>query len=132
MLEKRNFPNVIFAKFVEFVEEKNTGGVTLDSMTLAAVIAGPIILVCLFFMIVLCVIQRRRRRPPQTRPPGDDAEDPMMPTGQSLHHLLEEWSYSGSGSGGLQTSMADVCVPKKKQYCKNARKLLHEGYMCLW
>ena len=84
--------------FVETYKEDET----LGTVELAALIAGPICLLCIIAMVALYVIQQRRindmRRLPYEHS-GVESNSLLMPSQQTLHELLDEWSNSGSGSG---------------------------------
>lgn len=68
---------------------------------MAALIAGPVCFICIIAMVVFYVKQQRRfndiRRIPYE--PGVESNSLLMPSQQTLHELLDEWSNSGSGSG---------------------------------
>ena len=85
-----------------FVESPYKEGETLGTVELAAVIAVPICLLCIIAMVALYVIQQRRindmRRLPYEHS-GVESNSLLMPSQQTLHELLDEWSNSGSGSG---------------------------------
>lgn len=72
----------------------------IGTVELAALIAGPICLICVVCMATLCIIQHRRMNRPQYYYPGYPYQEdgPMLPSG-TLHDLIDEMSNSGSGSG---------------------------------
>ena len=85
-----------------FAESRYKDDEALGTVELAALIAGPICLVCIIAMVVLYLVQQRRinemRRIPYEHG-GVESNSLLMPSQQTLHELLDEWSNSGSGSG---------------------------------
>ena len=95
-------PDISSNMLMCFVESPYKEDETLGTVELAALIAGPICLVCIIAMVILYVIQQRRindmRRSPYEHG-GVESNSLLMPSQQTLHELLDEWSNSGSGSG---------------------------------
>ncbi len=69
---------------------------------LAFFIACPICIVCVVTLVALYLVQHRRintlRHHQHFEPESDDL---LLPSQQTLHVLLSDWSNSGSGSGKL-------------------------------
>ncbi len=91
------FHKILVFFFSEKPEEEGLG-----TIELAALIAGPVCFLCIVVMIVLYVIQQRRTRVPLNQRYIDseaESNSLLMPSQQTLHEYIDEWSNSGSGSG---------------------------------
>ena len=85
-------------------------GVVLGTLELVACIAGPIIVLAIIFTIVLYFVQKKHAKERQ-QPLDIEQVEQMLPGGPTLNGMLEEYSYSGSGSGLSQSSLAKFSIP---------------------
>lgn len=78
----------------------------LSPVTLAAVIAGPVCVLCFVLLLVFYVCHSRsvvHHRVPNEEDPAMD--HPFLADGHTLKNLIYDMTTSGSGSGGFCSSM---------------------------
>lgn len=85
--------------------------VPLGPVALAAVIAGPVCVLCFVLVLVFYVCHSRvgvHHRVPNEEDPTMD--HPFLTVGSTLKDLIYDMTTSGSGSGGLGSHGVRVCV----------------------
>ena len=94
LLNNTSFSHVLHVHFFFFLGSNDGSGSELNTVAVAAAIAGPICVICALIMVLICWHQKRQLKKQEKYNEEDEVlqpleEEAMIPSGQTLKDLID-------------------------------------------